>query len=80
MADESHYQPINCEIHDGFELACMRHAVHLVIWQDGEQQYQQKLRFLDLEYRADGEYLIAEDSEGTAYRIRLDQISSQLPY
>lgn len=79
MADQ--YKPINCEIHDGYELACMRRASHQVIWSDelGNVNSEQ-LRFLDLKCRDGKEYLIAELSSGQKIEIRLDQISSSLPY
>lgn len=80
MADKQAYQPINCEIHDSYELACMRNAIHLVEWKEDDTAFSQRLRFLDLEYTPEGEFLIAEDHEGNNYRVRLDSISSRLPY
>ncbi|WP_027857277.1 Rho-binding antiterminator [Marinobacterium jannaschii] len=75
------YQPINCEVHDGYELACMRHAIHSVTWLDESgTTRQQPLRFLDLENKRGEEYLIAESPSGEQLRIRLDRISSKLPY
>lgn len=80
MKNSDSYKPINCEVHDGYELACMRHAVHEVCWHDGTEAFQERLRFLDLECAQGQEYLIAENQTGARYRIRLDQISSSLPY
>ncbi len=74
------YKPINCEIHDGYELACMRRAIHQVTWQEDDREFSERLRFLDLEYRAGEEYLIADNQEGEKFRIRLDMITSSLPY
>lgn len=80
MADKQDYQPIQCAIHDGYELACMRNAIHLVEWQIDDTSFSQRLRFLDLQYTSEGEYLIAEDQAGEQYKIRLDSIHSRLPY
>lgn len=74
------YNPINCEVHDGFELACMRHAVHELCWQSEQGPRCEKLRFMDLEYTAEGEFLLAENRNGEKFRIRLDMITSKLPY
>lgn len=80
MADDNKYQPINCNIHDGYELACIRRAIHEITWSDNDQTLTAKLRFLDLEYSKDGEYLIAENTHRDTLKIRLDSISSTLPY
>lgn len=80
MADDNKYQPINCNIHDGYELACIRGAIHEITWSDNGQTLTAKLRFLDLEYSKDGEYLIAENTHRDTLKIRLDSISSTLPY
>lgn len=80
MADEKQYQPINCEIHDGYELACMRRAIHPVVWMEDGETFTEVLRFLDLKYSAEGEYLIAENQQHEPRTIRLDSITSQLPY
>lgn len=74
------YKNINCEVHDGYELACMRKAIHEVTWQEGDQSQTAKLRFLDLEYSNKEEHLIAENQAGEKFRIRLDMITSSLPY
>jgi Rho-binding antiterminator len=80
MANEQQYTPINCEIHDGYELACMRKAIHNVEWIEQGITHSEKLRFLDLEYSKKGEFLIAENEQKELRKIRLDSISSQLPY
>lgn len=74
------YKHINCEMHDGYELACMRKAIHEVTWQDDDQSRTEKLRFLDLDYGNKEEHLIAENQAGEKFRIRLDMITSSLPY
>lgn len=80
MENSDSYQPINCEIHDGYELACMRKAIHSVSWCEDDKTFTETLRFLDLEYTQGQEFLIAENKSGTQFRIRLDTITSQLPY
>jgi len=80
MEHSDSYQPINCEIHDGYELACMRRAVHTLTWQEDESSQKETLRFLDLEYTGGQEFLIAENQSGEKLRIRLDRITTKLPY
>lgn len=80
MAEDNRYQPINCEIHDGFELACMRRAVHKINWIEEGDTRTEELRCIDLESKAGEEFLIAENRAGEQFRIRLDWITSQLPY
>jgi Rho-binding antiterminator len=80
MEHSDSYQPINCEIHDGYELACIRRAVHTLTWQEGENSQKETLRFLDLEYTGGQEFLIAENQSGEKLRIRLDRITTKLPY
>lgn len=80
MEKSDSYQPINCEVHDGYELACMRHAIHTVSWQEDGESKTEKLRFLDLTYTDGKECLIAENQAGTQFSIRLDQITTKLPY
>ncbi len=80
MSDPTPYKPINCERHDGYELACMRHAIHSFRWHEQDQILSEKLRCLDLEYTNGEEFLLAENQAGKHYRIRLDQIISSLPY
>ncbi|WP_271272618.1 Rho-binding antiterminator [Aliamphritea hakodatensis] len=74
------YQPIQCELHDGYELACMRRAEHIVSWHDDAGEHIETLRFMDIEVSNSEEYLIADTPDGEKRRIRLDLISSSLPY
>ncbi|MEH6576046.1 MAG: Rho-binding antiterminator [Amphritea sp.] len=75
------YTPINCEVHDGFELACIRNTIHEIVWRDDAGQiHQEKLRFLTIDNSGHEENLIAENQSGEKYRIRLDRIESQLSY
>ncbi|MGI1669071.1 MAG: hypothetical protein K6L74_01965 [Neptuniibacter sp.] len=80
MGHSDSYQPINCEMHDGYELACMRRVVHTLTWQEGESSRSETLRFLDLDYTGGQEFLIAENQSGDKFRIRLDRITTKLPY
>jgi len=80
MQPSDHYQAISCEIHDGYELACIRRAVHKLSWSDGEHCYTELLRCLDLDCSDGQEFLLAENQSGEKFRIRLDKITSQLPY
>ncbi len=79
MAADKQYQPIKCDIHDRFELACMREIEDIVTWTEIDQKRSEKLRFLDLEYTKEGEFLIAENQSKDRLKIRLDTITSTLP-
>jgi len=71
------YKPINCEIHDHFELACIRHTTHQVVWRDLQGHiHKEKLRFTDLQVSNAEEFLIAENHDGQRHKIRLDYIQS----
>lgn len=71
------YKPINCEIHDDYELACMRHTTHQVVWRDPQGHiHKEKLRFTDLLVCNAEEFLIAENHAGQRRKIRLDYIQS----
>ena len=95
MSGDKKYKPMNCEIHDGYELACIRKATHEVTWLEEGQTISAKLRFLDIECTKGAEYLIAEPfktdnlitkpliserAQHKAVKIRLDMITSTLPY
>lgn len=90
MSGDKKYEPMNCEIHDGYELACIRKAIHEVTWLEEGQTVSAKLRFLDIECTKGAEYLIAESlnteslitekSQHKTFKIRLDMITSTLPY
>jgi Rho-binding antiterminator len=90
MSGDKKYEPMNCEIHDGYELACIRKAIHEVTWLEEGQTVSAKLRFLDIECTQGAEYLIAEKlnteplisekAQHKTLKIRLDMITSTLPY
>ncbi|WP_417226436.1 Rho-binding antiterminator [Amphritea sp.] len=74
------YKPIQCDLHDGFEMACMRKLVDQVIWQDDDGRLQRdKLRFINTDTRDGAEFLVAADQNGQQLRIRLDRIQSRPP-
>lgn len=74
------YRPINCEVHDGYELACMRCDILTVTWHEANVEQTETLKFIDLDNSHREEHLIAENRQGEKFRIRLDMISSTLPY
>ena len=83
MENSTGYNPIQCAVHDGYELACMRKEIHQVSWKtipESSVEQSDKLRFLDLHYDKEGEFLIAKNQSGECFRIRLDLITSKLPY
>lgn len=76
----SEYKPIQCELHDGYELACMRKLIAEVIWRDDSGHiHREKLRYLDIEILRGEEFLIADNREGQQRRLRLDRIESMPP-
>ena len=75
------YTPINCEVYDGFELACIRNVIHEIVWRDDAGHiHREKLRFLTIDNGGHEENLIAESRTGEKHRIRLDRIESRLSY
>ena len=76
MQTASNYQPIPCSEHDHYELACIRQSVHTITWVESNHEITEALTFLDLEYKADGEFLIAKNAHGKQFRVRLDQIKA----
>jgi len=74
------YKPIQCELHDTFELACMHKLIDQVIWRDDNGQlHRDKLRFMNTATRNGEEFLIATNQSGKQFRIRLDLIQSLPP-
>nr|WP_236588738.1 hypothetical protein [Amphritea japonica] len=54
--------------------------VDKVIWRgDDGQIHRHKLRFLTIEIKDGGEYLVAADQDGIPFHIRLDRIESMPP-
>ena len=73
----SEYKPIQCELHDSYELACMRKLIEEVMWRDDSGHInREKLRYMNIEIHKGEEFLIAENREGQPRRIRLDHIES----
>ena len=74
------YIPIQCEVHDLYEIACMHRTTAEVVWRD-EQDAQQTalLRYRDIKIREGQEYLIADNDQGEQLEIRLDRIESLPP-
>lgn len=74
------YKPIQCELHDSFELACLRQLIDQVIWRDDSGQlHRDTLCFLDTAIGNGEEFLIAANQNGKQFRIRLDRIESAPP-
>jgi len=79
MAD---YQPVDCAIYDGYELAIMRRRQLRLSWRDAAGVVHLALvRPMDLETREGQEFLVFVDGARVSHRIRLDQIisSAQAP-
>ncbi len=74
------YIPIQCEVHDLYEIACMHRSTGKVVWRDDQDAQQSALlRYLDIKISDHQEYLIAEDDQGMRLEIRLDRIDSLPP-
>lgn len=81
MMNQETYQAISCASYDKYELAIMRKTVLPLRWRDDRGQVMQAT-LLPLDLRTErgyGEFLLAQDREGRAYRIRLDHILSPPP-
>lgn len=76
----TNYKPIQCELYDRFEIACMHGLTGEVIWQDKNGQRQQdQLRFMTIDIRDGEECLIAAAHNGKQLCIRFDRIQSKPP-
>lgn len=70
------YEPIDCRIYSGYELAILRRRRLRLLWQDDQGLTRiDVVQPLDLETRAGEEFLLIEDSGGRAQAIRLDRIA-----
>ena len=76
----SKYIPIQCALHDSYELACMHNLIDQVIWRDDDGHLRrQKLRFVTIVIKNSEEFLVATDQDANQLRIRLDHIESTPP-
>lgn len=77
MNDETDYQPIDCGIYSGYEVAVMHHQWLHVHWRDcNEVDHLERLRPVDLQTCNKEEYMVAVNVDEREYRIRLDRIVS----
>lgn len=69
------YTPIACGIHDRLELAIMRAEPVSMAWRDEDgQEHVGSLRLLDVRTRNKEEFLLAQDTRGQQWEIRLDRL------
>lgn len=74
--DHDPYTPINCDLHSQYELAVMHQQKLHLGWHDRDGMYHiGAMKPLDMQTRLHAEYLLAEDTQGQVYEIRLDKIS-----
>ncbi len=76
MSDD--YQPIDCAIYSGYELAILHRTLLRVHWRDADgQDHVATLRPRDLRTESSKEeFLIAEQLDGEPLKLRLDRIVS----
>jgi len=71
----SAYRPIDCDLHDLYEIAVLRRQRLAVRWRDEQGRLREDVVApTDVETTAEGEFLVATDSCGSRLRIRLDRI------
>lgn len=75
--DDNKYQPISCALYSEYELAIMHRQKIKLVWLENGLTRVATAQPLDLLTKDHQEFLIAEDHEGQALRIRLDFIQSQ---
>lgn len=69
------YSPIDCAIHDEYEIAIMRKQLILIRWLDDSEQWQQdRVLASDILVKDREEFLIAKSQDGIEHCIRLDKI------
>jgi Rho-binding antiterminator len=70
------YEPVDCGVYSGYELAILRRRRLRLIWRDDQGLTRiDAVRPLDLETRSGEEFLVIEDSGGRRRHIRLDRIA-----
>ena len=74
--DDSHYQPISCDIHSQYELAIIQCKDLNLTWHEQGQIREATVTPLDLQTKHQQEFLIAKDQHGDELSIRLDHIQS----
>lgn len=71
----SQYQPINCDLHDYFEIAAMRHQKkHLTYRCETGAVITEEFECLDLNCHDGEEFLLVANIRGQQQEIRLDYV------
>ena len=70
------YQPLNCDLHDFLEIACMRSYLLELELVDGQRLV---ARALTTRTSATKEEFLAVEQNGTERQIRLDQLAAMTP-
>ncbi len=71
------YKPVECGLHDEYELTIMQRRRLLLEWQDETGQARSATVLpVDLVTQAGEEFLLVQDSDRQQLRIRLDRILS----
>jgi transcriptional antiterminator Rof (Rho-off) len=71
----SGYRIIDCDLHDLYEIAVLRHRRLLLNWlDDSGLAHLELVQPTDLETTPAGEFLLARTMDGGLTRIRLDRI------
>jgi Rho-binding antiterminator len=76
------YEPVDCGIYSGYELAILRRRRLRLTWRDEDGLTRiDTVQPVDLETRCGEEFLLIEDSCGRRREIRLDHIAraSEMP-
>jgi Rho-binding antiterminator len=78
--DDGAYRPIDCDLHDRFELAAMHREELVLEWrEDDGAEHVAHVRIEDVVTRENGEYLRGQLRSGSALEVRLDRILRHAP-
>jgi Rho-binding antiterminator len=72
---EGAYRPIDCDLHDRFELAAMHREELVLEWRDDAgDEHVGHVRVDDVETRENGEFLLGQLRTGSRFEVRLDRV------
>jgi Rho-binding antiterminator len=74
------YRPIDCDVHDRYELAALHREELVLEWLDeGGEVHTGHVRVDDVETRENGEFLRGQLRSGSPLEVRLDRVLRHSP-
>jgi Rho-binding antiterminator len=74
------YRPIDCDVHDRYELAALQREELVLEWVDeAGRTHTGHVRVNDVETRENGEFLLGQLRSGSPVELRLDRVLRHSP-